>query len=129
MLIRHLLLSLLVLHLTACSSMQSVSVQDVQRQGESSPVQIGDKVEVITRDSEKMTFLVTDITDDGIGGKFGFIPYENIRRLMVNVPASTGSQSYTWLWGILGVAALFALAASSDSVSVCSLPPCPGPEE
>lgn len=127
--IRHILLSILVFHLSACSSMQSVSVQDVQRQDENSPVQIGDKVEVITMDSEKMTFVVTDITDKGIGGKFGFIPFENIRRLMVNVPGSSDSRSYAWLWGILGVAALFALAASSDSVSVCSLPPCPRPEE
>ena len=129
MLIRHALLSLLVLHLAACSSMQSVSVQDVQRQDENSPVHIGDKVEVITKDSEKMTFVVTDITDSGIAGKFGFIPYDNIRRLMVNVPGTSENRSYTWLWGILGVAALIALAASSDSVSVCSLPPCPRPEE
>jgi len=129
MLIRRFLLSLLVLHLAACSTMQSVSVQDVQKQDENSPVQIGDKVEVITRDSEKMNFVVTDITDDGLGGKFGFIPYENIRNLKVNVPGSSDGRSYAWLWGILGVGALIALAVSSDSVSVCSIPPCPGPEE
>ena len=35
-----------------------------------------------------MEFAVTDITTEGIGGKFGFIPFENIRRLRVQRPGS-----------------------------------------
>ena len=124
---RSFLLSLLVLHLAACSSMQPIRIQDVQQGGEHGPVQPGDRVELITRSGEKLNFAVTDITVDGIGGKFGFIPYEDIRSLSVPKPARAGDPSYSWLWGLLGIAALVALAAASDSVRLCSGSPCPEP--
>jgi len=122
---KYFILALLLLNLTACSSMQTVSIQNLENPEIPSDIQHGDRVEVITHDSETMEFAVTDITTAGIGGKFGFIPYDNIRRLRVQRPTSTGGQSTTWLWGVLGAAALVALIASADSVSICSGTPCP----
>jgi len=122
---KQLILALLLLNLTACSSMQTVSIQDLENPDIPSEIQHGDRVEVITNDSEKMEFAVTDITTDGIGGKFGFIPFENIRRLRVQGTAYTTGGGATWIWGVLGAAALVALIASADSVSICSGTPCP----
>jgi hypothetical protein len=122
---KQLILALLLLNLTACSSMQTVSIRDLEDPAIPSEIQHGDRVEVVTKDSEKMEFSVTDINTEGIGGKFGFIPFENIRRLRVQQPGSNGETSLTWLWGILGAAALVALIASADSVSVCAGTPCP----
>ena len=117
-----------MLHLVACSSMQAVPVQDVQSQGENGTLQIGDRVELLTTDNEKLEFAVTDITTDGLGGKFGFVAYEDIRRLRIHRPGQTKGGNLSWLWGVLGAAALIALISSADSVSVCSGTPCPHPE-
>ena len=122
---KQLILALLLLNLGACSSMQTVSIQDLENPDIPSEIQHGDRVEVVTRDSEKMEFSVTDITTEGIGGKFGFISFDNIRRLRVQQPGSSGGNSANWIWGILGAAALVALIASADSVSICSGTPCP----
>ena len=122
---KQLILALLLLNLTACSSMQTVSIQDLENPDIPSEIQHGDRVEVITNDSEKMEFAVTDITTEGLGGKFGFIPFENIRRLRVQGTAHTTGGGATWIWGVLGAAALVALIASADSVSICSGTPCP----
>jgi hypothetical protein len=126
-LMRQIILSLLLVHLAACSSMQTVPVQDLQRQGESGSLQIGDRVELLTDNKEKLDFAVTDITADGLGGKFGFIPYTDIRRLRIHRPAHYSAENATWLWGVLGVAALIALLSTADSVTVCSGAPCPPP--
>jgi len=125
---RQIILSILMLHLVACSSMQTVPVQDVQSQGENGTLQIGDRVELLTNDNEKLEFAVTDITTDGLGGKFGFVAYEDIRRLQIHRPGQTKGGGLSWLWGVLGAAALLALISSADSVSVCSGTPCPHPE-
>jgi hypothetical protein len=122
---KQLILALLLINLTACSSMQTVSIQDLENPDIPSDIQHGDRVEVVTKDSEKMEFAVTNINTEGIGGKFGFIPYENIRRLRVQRPGSSNDANLTWLWGVIGAAALVALIASADSVSVCSGTPCP----
>ena len=122
---RHFLLSLLIVHLAACSSLQPISVQDVQSQGEDSGLYIGDRVEIITNDSERLDFAVTDITNEGIGGKFGLIPHANIRSLKVKRPGSLDDSSSTWVWAVLGIVALGAIIASADSVTVCSGDPCP----
>jgi len=121
---RHFLLSLLILHLAACSSMQPISVQNVQSQGEASGLYVGDEVEIITNNSEKLNFAVTDITSDGVGGKFGFIPYPDIRSLKVKRAGSSDDSSLTWLWAALGIIAVGAIVASADFVSVCSPAPC-----
>ncbi len=122
---KQLILALLLLNLTACSSMQTVSISDLEDPDIPGEIQHGDRVEVVTRDSEKMEFAVTDINTEGIGGKFGFIPFENIRRLRVQRPGSGSGNSANWIWGIIGAAALVALIASADSVSICSGTPCP----
>jgi hypothetical protein len=123
------ILAALLINLCACSGMQTVSVSEL-REGEA-PAEIrpGDRVEVITRDNEKMEFSVTEINDLGVGGKFGFIPYDHMRRLQVRRPGSGGGQNTGWLWGAIGVAALIALIASADSVAVCSPGPCPIPAQ
>jgi len=121
---RALLLSLLVLHLAACSSMQPVRIGDVQ--GDDTPAEIrsGDRVEVTTTDGEKFEFTVAEINATGLGGKFGFIPYQKMRRLQVQRPGTTAAD-LTWLWALLGIALVVAVIANADSVSVCSPGPCP----
>jgi len=125
---REVILSFLLLHLAACSSMQTVPVQHLQGSQENSPMQPGDRVEVVTHDNEKLDFAVTDITAEGLAGKFGFIAYDDIRRLRVHRPGRQRGEGMAWLWGVLGVAALVGLIAASDSVTVCSGSPCPQPE-
>jgi hypothetical protein len=126
-LMRQIILSFLLVHLMACSSMQTVPVQDLQSQGESGSLQIGDRVELLTYNKEKLDFAVTDITTDGLGGKFGFIPYTDIRRLRIHRPAHYSAADTPWIWGVLGLAALVALLSSADSVTVCTGGPCPPP--
>jgi len=122
---REFVLIFLLLHLTACSGLQTVPVQAVKDGGEGIPLHIGDRVELVTHDNEKLEFAVTDITDEGLGGKFGFIPYDEVRRLRVHRPGARHGENLTWLWGVLGLAALVGLAVASDSVTVCSGAPCP----
>jgi hypothetical protein len=122
---KRLFLALLVILLAGCSSMQSVRVSDVR--GNEAPAEIreGDRVEVTTRVGERFEFSVTEINALGLGGEFGFIPYENMRQLRVRRPASAGDGGLEWLWAVLGAAIAIAVIASADSVSVCSPGPCP----
>ena len=122
---KQLFLALLLINLSACSSMQTVSIQDLENPDIPSEIQIGERVEVSTRDNEKMQFTVTNINSDGIGGKFGFIPYENIRHVQVRRSGGNSAESLNWLWGIIGAAALIALVVSADSISACSGSACP----
>lgn len=112
--------------------MQTVNVEDVQRHGDQGDIHIGDRVEIVTRDKETLAFAVTDINNEGIGGEFGFIPFNNIWTLKVKKPGSADAESYTWLWALLGAAALTAIIVSADSSSVCISSgiscPQPGPE-
>ena len=117
-------LAILVLHLAACSSMQPVVIDDLRDPHRNASLGIGDRVEVITHDSEKLEFAITEIDTKGLAGKFGFIPYENMRRLRVQ-QAGAQSDDFEWLWVALGIAALIALIASADSVTACSPGPCP----
>ena len=125
---REVILSFLLLHLAACSGMQTVRVQDLQSSRENGSLQVGDRVELVTHNNEKLDFAVTDITSEGLAGKFGFIPYDDVRRLRVHRPGLQQGESMAWLWGVLGLAALVGLIAASDSVTVCSGTPCPQPE-
>ena len=123
---RQILLSLLIVHVAACSSFHRVAIHDVSADNGSSPVQIGDRVEVTTRDNEALEFAVTDITPDGISGRFGFVRFDDMRSLSVRRAGEPNNDTVTWILGILGVAALIALVASADSVTACSGTPCPG---
>jgi hypothetical protein len=124
---RTLLLSLLVLHLAACSGMQPVRVSDLKGNAAPAEVREGDRVEVITRDSEKFEFAVSEINEIGLGGKFGFIPYDRMRSLSVRQPGSEFEGAAYWIGILLGTALFVAVIANADSVSVCSPGPCPGP--
>jgi hypothetical protein len=105
--------------------MQPVSVHDLADAEAPAEVVVGDRVEVITKDSEKFEFTVSEINAVGLGGKFGFIPYERMRQLSVRRPGSDSDGGLEWLWAVLGAAIVVAVIASADSVSVCSPGPCP----
>jgi len=118
--------ALLTLVLAACSSMQPVRIGDLEGLAAPEQIAIGDRVEVTTRDSEKFEFAVSEINESGLGGKFGFIPYSNMRRLRVQRPGGEAGD-LTWLWAIVGLAAAVVLISNADSVTVCSPGPCPPP--
>lgn len=117
----------MTLTLCACSSMQTVSVRDLQGQDNPADIGRGDRVEVTTRDDEKFEFTVSEINALGLGGSFGFIPYERIRQVRVRRPGNAGDD-LEWLWVALGAVAFVAIIANADSVSVCSPGPCPSPQ-
>lgn len=120
-------IGLLTLALCACSSMQTVSIRDLEGQDNPADIGRGDRVEVTTRDEEKFEFTVSEINALGLGGTFGFIPYERIRQVRVRRPGNPGDD-LEWLWVVLGAAAFVAIIANADSVSVCSPGPCPSPQ-
>ena len=107
--------------------MQAVSVGDLPGDPENAPLRIGERVEVITTSKENLKFAVTDISESGLGGKFGFIPYDDIRYLKVQRPTRSRDVNTHWIWGALGAAAIIALIVSADSVTACSPGPCPQP--
>lgn len=122
------LLSLLVLNLAACSSMQPVSIENAMQNARARGIDYGSLVEVKTLDRKTIKFRVTDITQDGLGGNKGFYRYEDMKSLRVENPSSNNKDNtLAWILGVLGVAALIALVANADSVSVCSNSPCPQP--
>ena len=120
------LLSLLLLNLAACTSMQTVNMETTMQTSHARGVDYGSLVKVETLAGESAKFRVTDITDEGLGGNTGFYRFENMKSLKVeNVHQNNGETALTWALGILGVVALVALVANSDSVKVCSPSPCP----
>ena len=125
---RQLVLALLVLNLAACSVMQPVRVSDLKGNPAPAEVREGDRVEVTTRDGESFGFNVTELSEIGLGGKFGFIPYENMRSLSVRQPGADLGDTGYWIGILLGAALFVAILANADSVSVCSPGPCPAPE-
>jgi hypothetical protein len=125
---KRLFLALLMLNLAACSTMQPVRVSDLRGNAAPAEVREGDRVEVTTRDGEKFEFNVTELNETGLGGKFGFIPYERMRSLSVRRPGSDFGEAGYWIGALLGTALFVAIIANADSVSVCSPGPCPQPE-
>jgi hypothetical protein len=119
-----LLVTLLVVFVAGCSSMHPVRVSDIQGNDRPAELREGDRVEVVTVDREKFEFTVSEVNALGLGGKFGFIPYERMRSLKVRRPGSDAAD-LQWLWAVIGAAAVVAIVASADSVSVCSPGPCP----
>ncbi|MGD8578246.1 MAG: hypothetical protein PVJ33_13070 [Lysobacterales bacterium] len=118
--------ALLIVLLAACSSMQPVRIGDLEGVAAPEQIGIGDRVEVTTREREKFEFTVSELNESGLGGKFGFIPYSNMRTLRVRQPDNNVGD-LTWLWAILGLAAAAVLISNADSVTVCSPGPCPSP--
>ena len=121
------LLSLLVLNLAACSSMQTVSIESAMNYSPPRGIDHGSLVEVRTLDKRTVKFRVTEISDDGLGGKQGFYRFEDMESLRVEGPGQSESNAAVYILGALGVAALVALALSADSVAICSGTPCPRP--
>ena len=101
------LLSLLLLNLTACSSMQTVDVGSAMQNANARGIDYGSLVEVKTLDKRTVKFRVTDITDEGLGGKPGFYRYEDMKSLRVDNPAANNN-TLNYILGALGVAALVA---------------------
>ena len=124
------LLSLLLLNLAACSSMQTVNVETAMQSTKVRGVDYGSLVEVKTLDKRTVKFRVVDITREGLGGNQGFYRYEDMQSLRVENPnAKNNDNTLSYILGTLGVIALIALAISSDSVAICSPSPCPDPPQ
>jgi len=121
-------LSLMLFNLAACSSMQTVNVEQAMDYSPPRGVEFGSLVEIRTLDKRKARFRVTEITEDGLGGKPGFFRYEDMESLKVE---KVGKGQTNWgaiIGAALGIAALFFIIDNADSVRVCSGTPCPGPE-
>jgi len=125
--IRHYLLALLVFNLAACSSLQSVSIENAMRNSPPRGVDYGSLVHVKMLDKNSAKFRVTVINPDGLGGSDKFYRYEDMASLKVEGPKNKNGNAASIILGILGVAALVVLVANADSVSVCSHPPCEQP--
>ena len=124
------LLSLLLLNLAACSSMQTVNVESAMQSTKVRGIDYGSLVEVKTLDKRTVKFRVVDITREGLGGNQGFYRYEDMQSLRVENPnAKNNDNTLSYILGTLGVIALIALAISSDSVAICSPSPCPEPPQ
>ena len=122
------LLCLLMFNLAACSSMQTVSVEQAMDYSPPRGVEYGSLVEIRTLNKQKARFRVTEISEDGLGGKPGFFRYEDMESLKVE---KVGQGQPNWgaiIGAVLGIAALFFLIDNADSVRVCSGTPCPGTE-
>jgi hypothetical protein len=119
------ILCVLLFNLAACSSMQTVNVEQAMQNPSPRGIDYGSLVEIRTLDKRSAKFRVTDITEEGLGGSKGFYRYEDMKSLRVeNKNSNNKDDTLAWVLGILGVAALVALVASSDSVAVCAPAPC-----
>lgn len=119
-------LSVLLINLVACSSMQTVNVENAIKYSSARGVDYGSLVEVKTLDHRTIEFRVTEMTDEGLGGNSGFYRFEDMKSLRVENPeANSNDNAWTYILGALGVAALIFVVANADSVKVCSPSPCP----
>mgnify|MGYP001819392535 CR=1 FL=1 len=117
-------LSLLFLNLAACSSMQPVNIEHAMKSDKARGIDYGSLVEVKTLDRKTIKFRVTDITNEGLGGNRGFYRYEDMKSLREEQPHSNQTDTtLAWELGAQGNAALIALHAQADSVTVCRTPP------
>lgn len=118
------ILALLVFNLAACSSMQTVSIEDAMDYSPPRGVEYGSLVKVRMLDKREAKFRVTEITQDGLGGKPGFFRYEEMESLKVE-SANSETNWGAVLAAIAAVAALVFLIDNADSVRLCSGTPCP----
>ena len=125
--IKYYLLALLVFNLTACSTLQPVSVETAMKKALPASVDYGSLVEVKTFDKQKAKFRVTVINADGLGGTKGFYRYEDMASLKVEAPKNNSNDAWLIVGAVLGAAALIFLVANADSVRVCSPSPCERP--
>ena len=125
--IRYYLLALLVFNLAACTTLQSVSVENAMKNSSPRGVDYGSLVQVKTFDKQTAKFRVTVINSNGLGGSQNFYRYEDMASLKVEAPKSNSNDTWMIIGGILGAAALVFLISSADSVSVCTSTPCENP--
>lgn len=121
------LLSLLLFNLTACSSMQTVSIENAMDHSPPRGVEYGSLVKVKLLDKHEAKFRVTEITPEGLGGKPGFFRYEDMESLKVESAESETNWGAV-LAAVAAVAALVLLIDNADSVTLCSGTPCPTPD-
>jgi hypothetical protein len=119
------ILSLLLFNLTACASMQTVSIESAMQYSPPRGVDYGSLVEVKTLDKHTANFRVTEIGDDGIGGSAGFYRFEDMKSLRVENKAKKSGDTWGIILGALGMIALIAVVANADSVAICTPSPCP----
>lgn len=119
------LLCLLLVNLAACSTMQTVDLQRAVQTSNARGVEYGLMVDARMLDGQRARFRVTEKTDEGIGNGDGFYRYADMESLKVENPDANTEDTWTWVLGAIGIVALIALAANSDSVKVCSPSPCP----
>jgi len=122
--IKRYLLALLMFNLSACSTLQPVSIESAMKASPPPGVDYGSLVAVKTLAGETAKFRVTIINASGLGAKAGFYRYEDMASLRVETPANRNGEFTTILLGVLGVAALVFLISNADSVTVCSPAPC-----
>jgi len=123
--LKHYVLSILLVNLVACSSLQPVSIENAMQNSSARGIDYGSLVEVKTLDHRTSKFRVTEMTDDGLGGKAGFFRFEDMQSLRVENPAANNGDGWTYILGAVGIAALVFLVANADSVTACSSSPCP----
>ena len=121
---RNYLLALMVFNLTACASMQTVDVENAMRFPPPPGIDIGSLVEIKTLDDRRLKFRVTDATNLGLEGKYGFVAYEDMAQLKIDTSARNKGKTADYILSALGFVALIALIGSADTVHVCSHPPC-----
>lgn len=123
---KHYVLSLLLINLFGCSTMQTVNVENAVKYSAARGVDYGSLVEVKTLDHRTSKFRVTEMTADGLGGNSGFFRFADMKSLRVENPdAKSNGNAWTYVLGVVGIAALVFLVANTDSVKVCSPSPCP----
>lgn len=120
-------LCLLLFNLAACSTMQTVSVEDAMQHSPPRGVDYGSLVVVRSLHGDKTRFRVTEITDEGLGGDPGFFAYEDMESLKVDRGEYRQVNWGMVMGGILAVAAFVFLIDNADEVRVCSGTPCPDP--
>ena len=122
------LLALLIFNLAACSTMHTVSVESAMQHSPPRGVDYGSLVQVKTLDKDTAKFRVTVINSDGLGNGNHYYRYADMASLKVEaVNQNKNADTWSIILGVLGVAALVALVANSDSVAICSPTPCQQP--
>ncbi|MEE8495216.1 MAG: hypothetical protein V3S21_01960, partial [Xanthomonadales bacterium] len=106
-------------------TLQPVSIESAMQYSPPRGIDYGSLVEVKTLDKRTVKFRVTEITDDGLGGKQGFFRFEDMQNLRVDKPGRNSGDAAMHILGVLGVIALIALIVNADSVTLCSPSPCP----
>jgi hypothetical protein len=129
--LRHYFLSLMILNLAACSTVQTVSIEQAMQNSPPPGIDYGSLVEIETLDKKSYSFRVTEIGNDGLGGSRGYVRYADMKSLRLENPARPegSSNAGAVILGILGVIGMVALISSADHVSVCAPAPCPQPPQ